>query len=323
MTENNNLKNQSDKKNNKEEDEEEKKHKIESLTKAGKIAQEVKKYIKPQIQVGTKVLNLIENTETKIVELGGGWAFPVNVSINNIAAHYTSPIKDDELTIKEGDIVKIDLGVHIDGYIVDTAFTVSFNDEKSLENIIQATEVALEAAKMMVKPKINTKELGKKIEDIVKGFKFNPIKELGGHQIERWTVHGKKRLPELGTQGGDIMEEGEVFAIEIFASTGEGTVHNTKSSYIYELNPYAGRVPLRRKTSKQILGHINKNYKTLPFAERWLAKDFRMGVMFGLQELVQQGKIQVHYVLAEQKGEFVAQSEQTILITEDGFKQLT
>jgi methionyl aminopeptidase len=303
MTENNNLKNQSDKKKNEEDEEEEKKHKIESLTKAGKIAQEVKKYIKPKIQIGTKVLNLIENTEKKIVELDGGWAFPVNVSINNIAAHYTSPIKDDDLTIKEGDIVKIDLGVHVDGYIVDTAFTISFNDEKSLEN--------------------NTKELGKKIEDIVKGFKFNPIKELGGHQIERWTVHGKKRLPELGAQGGDIMEEGEVFAIEIFASTGEGTVHNTKYSYIYELNPYAGRVPLRRKTSKQILGHINKNYKTLPFAERWLAKDFRMGVMFGLQELVQQGKIQVHYVLAEQKGEFVAQSEQTILITEDGFKQLT
>ena len=142
MNEINKMKNQSDLESNKEEAEieaEEKKIKLESLNKAGKIAQEVKKYIKPKIQVGTKVLNLIENTEKKIVELGGGWAFPVNVSINNIAAHYTSPIKDDDLTIKEGDLVKIDLGVHIDGYIVDTAFTVSFNDDKSLENIIQAT----------------------------------------------------------------------------------------------------------------------------------------------------------------------------------------
>jgi methionyl aminopeptidase len=326
MTENNNLKNQSAKKTNQEEpenDEEEKKNKIESLIKAGNIAQEVKKFIKPQVKVGTNIFDLVEKTEAKIIELEGGWAFPVNVSINNIAAHYTSPIKDDGLTIEDGDIVKIDLGVHIDGYIVDTAFTKSFNDDTALENIIQATEIALEAAKMMAKPKINTKELGKKIEAIVKGFKYNPIKELGGHQIERWTVHGKKQLPELGTQGGDLIEEGEVYGLEIFASTGEGTVHNTNSSYIYELNPYAGRVPLRRKTSKQILGHVNKNYKTLPFAERWLAKDFRMGVAFGLQELIQQGKIQVHYVLAEQKGEFVAQSEETILITEDGFKQLT
>ena len=326
MNEINKMKNQSDQGSNKEEAEneaEEKKIKLESLNKAGKIAQEVKKFVKPQIEIGTNVFNLIKNAEAKIIELGGNWAFPINVSINNTAAHYTSPIKDDELTINEGDIVKIDLGVHIEGYIVDTAFTVSFNDEKSLENIIQATEVALEAAKMLAKPKTNTSELGKKIESIVKGFNFNPIKELGGHQIERWIVHGKKQLPELGNQGGDIMEEGDVFGLEIFASTGEGSVHNTNASYIYELNPYAGRVPLRRKTSKQILGHVNKNYKTLPFAERWLAKDFRMGVAFGLQELILQGKIQAHYVLAEQKGEFVAQSEETILITEDGFKQLT
>jgi methionyl aminopeptidase len=326
MNEINKMKKQTDQGSNKEEAEteaEEKKIKLESLNKAGKIAQEVKKFIKPQIEIGTNVFNLIKNAEAKIIELGGNWAFPINVSINNTAAHYTSPIKDDDLTINEGDIVKIDLGVHIEGYIVDTAFTVSFNDEKSLENIIQATEVALDAAKMLAKPKINTRELGKKIESIVKGFNFNPIKELGGHQIERWLVHGKKQLPELGNQGGDIMEEGDVFGLEIFASTGEGSVHNTNASYIYELNPYAGRVPLRRKTSKQILGHVNKNYKTLPFAERWLAKDFRMGVAFGLQELIQQGKIQAHYVLAEQKGEFVAQSEETILITEDGFKQLT
>jgi methionyl aminopeptidase len=326
MNEINKMKNQSDQGSSKEDAEteaKEKKIKLESLNKAGKIAQEIKKFIRPQLKVGTNVFNLINSAEAKIIELGGGWAFPINVSINNIAAHYTSPIKDDELTINEGDIVKIDLGVHVEGYIVDTAFTVSFNDEASLENIIQATEVALEAAKMLAKPKINTREIGKKIEGIVKGFKFNPIKELGGHQIERWIVHGKKQLPEMGNQGGDVMEEGEVFAIEIFASTGEGSVHNTNASYIYELNPYAGRVPLRRKTSKQILGHINKNYKTLPFAERWLAKDFRMGVAFGLQELIQQGKIQVHYVLAEKKGEFVAQSEETILITEDGFKQLT
>lgn len=306
-----------------ENEEKEKKLKIESLKKAGHIAQDVKKYIRPQIKVGAKVLDLIKSAEGKIGELGGACAFPVNFSINNIAAHYTSPIKDDGLTINEGDIVKLDLGVHIEGYIVDTAFSVSFNDDKGLENIIQATEVAVEAAKAMAKPKVNTRELGKKIESIIKGFKYNPIKELGGHQIERWTVHGKKALPELGNQGGDIMEEGEVFAIEIFASTGEGSIHMTNNSYIYELNPYSGRVPLRRKTSKQILAHVNKNYKTLPFAERWLVKEFRMGIAFGLQELVNQNKFRRHNVLAEKKGEFIAQTEETILITEDSFTQLT
>jgi len=307
----------------KEKEEEEKEIKIDSLRKAGKIAQEVKKFMKPRLKVEAKVLDLIDTAEQKIIELGGEPAFPVNLSINNVAAHYTSPIRDDGLTINEGDIVKLDMGVHIEGYIVDTAFTISFNDDKLLENIIQSTEVAVEAAKMMVKPGINTREIGKKIESIVKGFKYNPIKELGGHQIERYIVHGKKALPELGNQSGDIMEEGDVFGIEIFASTGEGSVHMTNNSFIYELNPYSGRVPLRRKVSKQILGFVNKNYKTLPFAERWVAKEFRLGVVFGLQELVKQNKLQAHYVLAENKGEYVAQSEETIIVTEDGFEQLT
>jgi methionyl aminopeptidase len=305
------------------EKEEEERIKVESLRKAGKIAKEVKEYIKPKIKVGTSALNIILMTEAKIEEFGGLCAFPVNLCINNIAAHYTSPLKDDGLIISEDDLVKIDLGVHIEGYIVDTAFTVNFNEDESLENIIQSTEVALDAAKMMVKPKVNTRDLGKKIEEIVRGFNYNPIKELGGHQIERWTVHGKKQLPELGSQGGDIMEEGEVFGIEIFASTGEGSIHNTQYSHIYELNPYSGRVPLRRKVSKQLLGFVNKNYKTLPFAERWLAKEFRMGVAFGIHELVQQGKLQAHFVLAEKKGVNVAQSEETILVTEDGYEQLT
>ncbi|MHA1914244.1 MAG: type II methionyl aminopeptidase [Promethearchaeota archaeon] len=325
MTENQKLNNGTQKEKSKEEleKEEELQLKDESLRKAGKIAQEVKKILKPEIKVGAKAIDIITFTERKIEELGGFSAFPVNFCINHIAAHYTSPIKDDGLIINEGDIVKIDLGVHVEGFIVDTAFTVNFNEEESLNNIIQATEVSLDAAKMMAKPKINTRELGKKIEEIVRGFKFNPIKELGGHQIERWKVHGQKQVPEMGSQGGDVMEEGEVFSIEIFASTGEGSVHTTQSSHIYELNPYAGRVPLRRKSSKQILGYINKNYKSLPFAERWLAKEFRMGVAFGLQELVQQGKLQPHFVLAEKKGVYVAQSEETILITEDGYEQLT
>lgn len=307
----------------KENEEEEKRIKINSLRKAGKIAQEVKKFIKPKIKVGATAYDIITSAEEKIKSLKGNCAFPVNLSINNVAAHYTSPIKEDNLKINEGDVVKIDLGVHIEGWIVDTAFSVNFSDNETLENIIQATEVSLEAGKMMAKPGINTQEIGKKIESIIKGFKYNPIKELGGHQVERWIVHGKKQLPEMGSQGGDLMEEGDVFAIEIFASTGEGSVHNTKYSYIYEINPYSGRVPLRRKSSKQILGFINKNYKSLPFAERWLAKEFRLGVLFGLQELVKQGKLKSHYVLAERKGEYVAQTEETVIITEDGYEQLT
>ena len=119
-----------DEENNEEEDKE---LKLTSLKKAGKIAQDVKLYIKPKIKVGMKVLDIISDTEAKIIELGGACAFPVNFSINNIAAHYTSPLKDDNLVINDGDIIKIDLGVHVEGYIVDTAFSLNFNEDNSLE----------------------------------------------------------------------------------------------------------------------------------------------------------------------------------------------
>ncbi len=304
-------------------DEEEERIKLESLKKAGEIAKQVKEYIKPKIKIDCKVLDIISDIETKIGDLGGSCAFPVNIGINNIAAHYTSPLKDDGLKINNDDLIKIDLGVHIEGYIVDTAFSINFNDDKTLENIIIATDTALEAAKMMIKPGVNTQLLGKKIESIVKGFNYNPIKELGGHQIERWIVHGKKALPELGNQGGDIIEIGDVFAIEIFSSTGVGSVHSSNTCSIFELNPYAGRVPLRRKSSKRILGYINQNFKTLPFTDRWLLNEFQIGVTFGLQELIQQGKIRPHYVLAEKKGTYIAQTEETILITKEGYTQLT
>ncbi|TXT63348.1 MAG: Methionine aminopeptidase [Promethearchaeota archaeon] len=302
-------------------DEEEKK--IDTLKKAGEIAQKVKTYIKPKIQVGAMAREIISDMEKKIEELGGLCAFPVNLSINNIAAHYTSPIKDDGLKIEEEDIVKLDLGVHIDGYIVDTAFTVNFNSNEELKNIVTATETALEAVKMMIKPGVHTREIGTKIEKIIKDFNYRPIKQLGGHQIERWIVHGTKKLPNLGTQGGNEVEVGDIFAIEIFASTGLGSVHSTNTCEIYGLNPFAGRVPLRRKSSRRILGYINNNYKTLPFAERWLAEEFQIGVSFGLQELIRQGKIETHYVLSEESNAYIAQSEETVLITEEGYQQLT
>ncbi|MFX1412354.1 MAG: M24 family metallopeptidase, partial [Promethearchaeota archaeon] len=141
MSENQKLKTKIEGKKSKEELEkeaEEKQYKIESLRKAGKIAQDVKNFIKPKIKVETKILDIIETAESRIVELGGQSAFPVNIGINNIAAHYTAPLKEDDLVIRNGDIVKVDLGVHVDGYLVDTAFTISFNDEKLLENIIQS-----------------------------------------------------------------------------------------------------------------------------------------------------------------------------------------
>ncbi len=305
--------------------EEELTKKIESTKRAGEIAKRIKESIRPKVKVGVKVIDIIKEIEKMILDLEVKPAFPINVCINNIAAHFTSPVKDETI-INQGDIVKIDFGVQIDGYCVDNAFSVSFNEDEALKNIIEAPEVAVKAAIMMMKPGVRTQEVARKIHSIVKGYGYNVLKELGGHQIEQWSLHTGKKLPNLAisaTHGGETIEENEVYAVEIFASTGEGTVHQSRNVYIYSLNSSSGRVPLRRKISRKILGFISKEYKTLPFCERQLIDELKSGISFGLQELKISGKIDQHPVLLEKKGVYIAQHEETVLITKDGCEQLT
>ncbi len=306
----------------KKEEEEELKKKIELTKKAGEIAKKIKDAIRPKIKVGVKAIDIIKEIENMIFDLEAKLAFPINICVNNIAAHYTSPIKD-EMVINEGDIVKIDFGVHIDGFCVDNAFTLSFNEDEALKDLVEAPEVAVKAAIMMMKPGVKTNEIGNKIEQIIKGYGFKSIKELGGHSVERWRVHGSKELPNQSSKHGIEIEENEVYAVEVFASTGEGTVHGSGNVHIYSLNPSAGRVPLRRKISRKILGFISKEYKTLPFCERQLIAELKTGISFGLQELKNSGKITQYPVLLERKGVYISQHEETVLITKDGCTQLT
>ena len=297
---------------------------IESSRKAGEIAKITKDFIRQKIKTGAKAIEIIQEIEKKILELEGKPAFPINVCINNIAAHYTSPVKDDTI-IADGDIVKIDFGVQIDGYCVDNAFTISFNEDESLKNLIDAPEVAVKAAIMMIKPGVKTNEVAKKIEEIVKGYGYRPIKELGGHKIEQWTLHGTKELPNIGSKHGEEIEENEIYAVEVFASTGEGTVHSSRNAYIFSMNSSAGRVPLRSKVSKKILGVISREFKTLPFCERLITNELSgiAGISFGMRELLNTGKISKYPVLLEKKGVYIGQFEETILVTKDGCEKLT
>lgn len=297
---------------------------IESYRKAGNIAKQVKELIRPKVRVGAKAKDIIEEVENKIIELEGKPGFPINICINNVAAHYTSPVKDETI-INDGDIVKVDFGVHIEGYCVDNAFTVSFSNDEFLENIAEAPKIAVEAAIMMIKPGAKTNEIGKKIQDIVEGFGFKPIKELGGHKIEQWSLHGAKELPNLGSKHGSEIEENEVFAVEVFASTGVGSIHSSKKAYIFSLNPSAGRVPLRSKVSRKILGVISREFKTLPFCERLIASYLPdvAGISFGMKELQTKGKISQYPVLKERQGVFIGQFEETVLVTKDGCEKLT
>jgi len=291
---------------------------IEDTKKACETVKEIREYIRPKVVVNAKLIDLIEEVESKIIEKGAFPAFPCNISLNNIAAHYTSP-DFDQTVIQNGDIVSVDFGAHIDGGISDQAFTVSFNP--GLDNLVKAAEEALQIVIDNIKPGVETNFLGGLAEETIKKYGYLPIRDLSGHQLEHWKLHGEKTIPEIKLTYGEKIEENEVYAMEIFASTGLGTVHEMANVYIYRIQPL--RVPMRNKLSRQIMGHCAEKYKSLPFAKRWLTKDFGFKVRVALRELTMKKIFYEYHPLADKKESYVAQKEHTLLVEHDSCRVLT
>lgn len=296
---------------------------MECYRKAGKIAADALKKAVKLVKPGTKVIKIIEDTEAFIIDQAGekgGVGFPMNVSINQIAAHYTSGMRDT-MEVEEGMIVKLDIGVHVEGYITDHATTVSLNDDPALENLTVAAEKSMETGIEMLKAGVKTNDIGKKIYEVIKSYKYNPIKDLSGHSLDQWIVHGNKQVPLIEMPTGEVIEEGDVIAIETFASTGEGQTHPLNYGNIYQL--MLNRIPkIRNRSAKQLVGFIAKNFKTLPFCQRSWAKEVAVP-RFALNELINSGVIMEYKVLSDIKGSFVAQSERTVYIHENEIEILT
>ena len=286
---------------------------------AGVVAKEALALARPMIEPGAKVLDIINTVEDHIRANSSGTSFPCNVSLNNIAAHYTSPL-NDETVIEEGNLVTIDCGSHVDGCIADTAFTVALNPDH--EALVKAAETATKVAIRMMRPGAKLNTIGALIEDTITSAGFQPIKQLTGHQLKEYELHAEKQVPCVGGKSEVLVEEGEVYAIETFASTGSGNISDLPNPTIYQLLPV--RVPVRFKGSKQFLGIARKEYKEFPFAERWLAERMKHATLkMAIKELRQNGALFGHSILAEEKGEFVSQHEHTIIITEKGHEQTT
>lgn len=287
--------------------------------KAGVVAREALEIARPMIKPGTKVIDIVEAVEGFILEHATGLSFPCNVAINNIAAHYTSPL-NDETEIQEGDLVTVDCGAHIDGCISDSAFTIALNPDH--EALVRASVEATELAIKLLRPGAKLNTIGALIEDTIVNAGFKPIKQLSGHQLNEWELHSEKQIPCVSGKSEVTVEEGEVYAVETFASTGSGNVTDLPNPQIYQLLPI--RVPVRFKGTKQFLGIARKSYKEFPFAERWLAKQMKhASLKMAIRELQQNGALIAHHILAEEKDEFVSQHEHTVIITEDGCERTT
>jgi len=300
-------------------EQEEEEDKFEKYRKAGRAAREVREIARKIVQPGTPIIEICERIESELLKRDVELSFPCNVSLNNVAAHYTSP-PDDKTIINESDIVKIDFGTHVDGYIADNAFTVGFIPE--YDKLIEASEKALEIAIEMIKPGVETSLIGKKIEETIKEYGFRPIKDLSGHLLDQYILHSSKIIPNISVPYGTKIEEGEVYALETFATTGSGSVTEAPYAYIYSLMPI--RAPLRFKGARQVLSLVQREYKTLPFAERWLAKKVsKARLKLAIKELMEKGLLRAYNVLSDRKGSKVSQAERTLIVQEDGCEVTT
>jgi methionyl aminopeptidase len=285
---------------------------LEYYLKAGEISIKVKELLRKKVKVGVSALEICEAGEAKIKELGGKWAFPLNVSINNIAAHYSSPPEDD-LVIQKGDIVKVDCGVEIDGYVADTAFTVSFSKEH--KDLIKASEEATKAAIDLIRPGITTDRIGSEIESIIRSYDYRPIRELTGHQLDQNLLHGAVTIPNVKGTKPIKLEEGQAFAIETFATSGTGNLIKGESRcYIFQLNPI--QVPIRLESARKARKVILANYSYFPFTTRWIAKELTIPTAkLALRYLADKAQIKRYSVLSDVRGSFVSQSEHTVYLT--------
>ena len=304
----------------------------EKYNKAGKIVSKTRSMAVDYVKADMKIIDLINFVEGNIVEMGGMPAFPCNVSINEITAHYTSPPGDDS-TIKTGDLVKIDLGAHVDGYIADSAISVFINDDSSSfthdgqseDNLnikmIETAHEALESAISTIKDGVELGKVGKAIEETINNKNFNPISNLAGHSIDRWILHSGLSVPNIKDQNTQIIHEGDVLAIEPFVTNGIGLVDDTNNAYIFR---FLRERPMRMAQSKKLLNIIATNYKTLNFAQRWLVDHMDPNYLnMAMRQLLASRAIYPYNVLKEKSNSRVAQAEHTVIVESDGCRVIT
>lgn len=283
---------------------------IKKLLEAGRIARIVREEASVKAKPGMKLLELAEFIENRIIELGGQPAFPVNLSINDIAAHYT-PVIDDEKIIPDNAVLKIDIGVHVDGYIADTATTITFNP--ALEGLVESTYKALEKALEIIRPGIRVNEIGKVIEETIRSMGYKVIKNLSGHSIDRYLIHSGKSIPNYYEVFNRIKLEEGVYAIEPFATTGEGYVKNGNIITIYSLRKIPKKLP---QSMMKIVNKIWRERKTLPFCERWYKILYdNVETLRNILHMLRKKNIVVEYPILVEKGKgMVSQHEHTIVI---------
>ena len=280
---------------------------FEKYLDAGVLAAKILRRSAQEIRVGVSYLDLVESIEVQVEEEGAALAFPLNLSLNEDAAHDTASPGDARVFTK-GDVAKLDLGVQIDGYIADTATTIDLGSNSLL---LEASERALDAAIKAVRPGATAGDIGAAIQKEIECRGYRPISNLTGHGLDRYILHRPPTIPNVGVNGGVVLEEGMVFAIEPFATTGSGHVGEKTRKEIYS---QVSQKPVRIPAARAILDKV-KDRHGLPFARRWLDEK---KLDIALSSLVRSQVLHVYPVLSDIPGSLVSQHEHTVIVTSEG-----
>ena len=293
---------------------------LEKFRLSGKILRETREEMKQFVKENMPIIELCEKVEATIRKKGGKPAFPCNVSINEVTAHYTSP-PNDEARVPEKSVVKVDLGVHVDGYVTDTAFTACFNPEH--RQMTNTAEYALKIALENIHADMGISKIGSLIENAIKNRGFKPISNLTGHSVGRYLIHAGTSIPNVSQLSLTKVKADEVYAIEPFVTLPEavGRVEDSPETTIFRL---VKAKSTNSTYAKLLLKYIEANFKTLPFAERWL-KDVAPKAKHheAFQELLKSKSVMGYPVFVEVSGKPVTQAEHTVLIKNDGCEVLT
>ena len=282
---------------------------LDKYRKAGKIVIEIKENISKKIKPGMKLLDLANMIEDGIMQKGGKPAFPVNISVNEIAAH-SIPTVNDARVIGDGDLIKIDIGVHIDGYIGDFAFTYCSEPNP----LIDCVEKALDSAIKIIKPGVSISEIGGAIEQSVKDSGFGLIVNLTGHTLDKFVFHGQPSIPNVKNESDYKFKEGDVIALVPFVTKTNGYVKESSPTEIYR---YLQDKPVRLSEARKILELAKTEYNMLPFAKRWLYKHFSpVKISLALRQLEAVGALETYPVLKETENKPIAQAEHTIIVAD-------
>lgn len=284
--------------------------------KAGKIAARVLSEITKEVKEKVSVIKICTLAEKKILDYGGKPAFPCNVCIDEFAAHYTSPM-GDKRKIPASGLVKVDVGVHVNGYIADTAMTIDLDG--TLEGFLAATDDALQEAIEMVEPGVALGDIGREIERVIKAYGLKPIKDITGHQLKRYRLYGKKKVPNVKQRSGEKIEAGEYYAIEPYASQ-SGSIMDSDYVYIFANTGIAKTLD---GVNEKLRLHLRERYGPLPFASRWIRTSSNLDIAESLTELLKEKIIRAYPVLVEKKKRMVSQSEHTVFVNEEGAIVLT